>query len=194
MYVKIKSKKSELKFWYGLFYFVPVFLSIVYFLQWHNEPGQILLISIIVLFWILATIASVKVTMDAIKNPYPFHYLVDYDTLVSYFRDEEKFSIDNKLEAGFNVYLYLGEERVEIQSWHHSFSSFKEEIEKGDVIYYNNEAIKSFDDFLNNKLSKFEGHILIELRLHDNLQLNEYRKNHPELDVKSFIDNFNSRL
>lgn len=192
--MKIKPQKVYLKYCYAFLFFIPILLTILYFVQWHKENGQAIIISIILITWILAIVLSVIATIKFTKDPYPFHYLVDYDTLINYLKDEEIFSFENKLEASFHLYLYQEKQRHEIQSWHHNFSTFEDEKTKGHIIYYNGEEISNLDEFIANKLPRYEGYLLIELIDCDSVKLNEYKANHPELDVVAYIENYNKNI
>ena len=187
----VKNKK-DLFIWLILIYIIPIILSIVMFLDWDAKNG--LLMGIILgVIWLLAIIGSYFLLKSNHKNPYPFSYLLDYDTLIKYMQEEEKTSFDNKLEAGFHYYLYDNNEKVEVQSWHYTFSNSAEEKAKGNIYYWNKEEFNSLNSLIETHLKKFDNYVLIELADFDSVMLNEYKKNHPELDVAKYIENLNKK-
>lgn len=125
------------------------------------------------------------------KKSFPFSYLLDYETLIQYMKEEDKFNCDNKLEAGFHYYFYQNDKKIEAQAWYYTFSSSKTEKDKGIIYYWNNEEFHSLDSLIENKIEKFDGYVLIELIDGDSTLLNEFRENHKELDVAMYIKNLN---
>ena len=183
----IPISKKDSYIWLALIYIVPIIISVVMILQWDNNNALIMGI-VLFIVWLIAIIISVLILKEVKKNPYPFSYLVDYDTLIKYMREEENFSIENNLESGFHYYLYLNNEKVEVQSWYFSFSKIEEEAAKGSVYYWNKEEFNSLDSLIENKLGRFDNYVLIELIYSDNVMLNEYKKSHPELDIEKYIE------
>lgn len=113
-----------------------------------------------------------------------YYYIVDEETLKKYLDDELNFSLENKLEASSNLYIYLNGEKHHIQVWNHAESEFDKE--KGLVFYYDSEEYKSLEELYNSKLNNLPNYFKIELIDMDNNFLNEYKKNHPELKVEDY--------
>ena len=115
-----------------------------------------------------------------------YYYVVDEKTLKKYLEDELNFSLENNLEASANLKLYLNGEKKHIQIWNYAGSSFKEEQEKGLIIYYDEEEFKSLEELYNYKLNNLPEYFKIELIDTDNSFLNEYKKAHPELKIENY--------
>ena len=184
--------KKDLLGWLILVYIGPIILSIVMISQW-DEKKAVLMTIIIGIIWLIAIIITIFSIREAKNNPYPSLYLVDYDTLIDYMKDEEKYSFDNELEAGFHYYIYNDNKKIEVQSWHFIFSRFDSEKSKGNIYYWNKEEFDSLESLIANRIKNFDGYILIELIDCDNMVLNEFRKNHKELDVKKYIEELKSK-
>lgn len=182
--------KKDLFIWLIMIFFVPIILTIVMILQWDPE-NAIVMSCIIGVVWLIAIIITYFVLKEVKNNPYPFSYLIDYDTLINYMQEEEQFCFDNKLEASFHFYLYQGKEKIEVQSWHYSSSNFETERSKGNIYYWNKEEFYSLDSLIDNKIKKFDGYVLVELIDCDNVKLNEFKNNHKELDVAAYIEKLN---
>ena len=186
--MKLGLTKKSLLLFLIFIYIVPIIISIVMLFQWNANNG-ILMFSVIGIIWIFAIVISYFCIKEVKNNPYPFSYLLDYDTLIKYMNEEEKFSFDNQLEAGFHYYLYQNEKKIEVQAWHYIFSDIEEEKNKGNRYYWDNEEFSSLDSLIENKIKKFDGYILVELIDSDNVMLNDFKKNHKELDVAKYIEN-----
>lgn len=126
------------------------------------------------------------------KMLHGFFYVVDINTLHEYLNDELKFSLDNNLEASSHLNIYYKGEVHEIQVWNHSASNFKDEQEKGLIVYYDKLKYKSIDELMENamisniKLKEINGFFKIELIDMDSEFLNEYKSNHPELKIEDY--------
>jgi len=186
------TKKNVVK-WVVCVDIVPTVITMVMILQW-NSNNTTLMTIIVGIIWLIAIIVNVLLFKEASGNPYPLSYLVDYDTLIRYMKEEEKVSLDNSLEAGFHYYLYSNNEKNEVQAWYHTFSNDESEKAKGNIYYWNKEEFNSLENLVENKIQRYEGHILIELIDSDNVMLNEYRSSHPELNVVNYIENLPKRL
>ena len=186
------SAKEDMIIGIIITFIVPIILTIVMVLQWDKNNAVIMGI-VIAIIWLIAFLITYFVVKSAKKNPYPFSYLVDYDTLINYMSAEDKFSKENNLEAGFHFYMYQKNERVELCSWYYSFSSIESERVKGNIYYYNKEEYTSLEDLINTKIPRFSDYILIELIEADNVTLNKYKEEHKELDVKSYIENMKNQ-
>ena len=184
--MKIRFTKDGLIAWFAIVYLPTIFLTFLMISQW-EENGHILGIYIIGGFWLLDIIVTIYTLIDQKSDPHPFAYLVDYETLIKYMREEDKFCIENKLEAGFHYYLYNKNRKTEIEAWYYTFSRFDSEKSKGDIYYYKKEEFYSLEDLIKNKIKKFDGYVLIELIDSDNVMLNDFRKKHKELNVKKYI-------
>lgn len=114
-----------------------------------------------------------------------FYYIIDEPTLKKYLYDELNFSLENQLEASANFNIFLNDEKHHIQIWNHGASNFKEK-EKGVIIYYDKEEFKSIEELFNSKLSNLPNYFKIELIDDDNSELNEYKRNHPELKMEDY--------
>ena len=114
------------------------------------------------------------------------YYVVDAAKFKEYLEKELNFSIDNSLEASANLNIYLNNEKHHIQIWNYKASSFKEEQEKGLVIYFDEEEYKTIEEFYNAKLNNLPEYFKIELIDTDDVMLNEYKKEHPELNPENY--------
>ncbi len=188
--MKIAITKKSLIPLLVLIFASPIIISIVMIFQWNPENG-ILMGVIIGIIWAFAFFTSYICIKEVKNNPYPFSYLLDYETLIKYMKEEEKFSFDNKLEGGFHYYLYQNNEKIEVQAWYYTFSSIESEKEKGNIYYWNKEEFNSLDSLIENKIKRFDGYILIELIDSDNKMLNDFKETHKELDVVKYIENLN---
>ena len=115
-----------------------------------------------------------------------FFYVVDKDALKKYLEEELKFSLENKLEASANLYIYLNGEKHHIQIWNHAESNFEEEKEKGLIVYYDEDELKTIEELFSSKLNNLPEYFKIELIDMDNEFLNSYKKSHPELNVDNY--------
>lgn len=114
------------------------------------------------------------------------YYVVDTTTLRKYMEEELEFSKNNNLEASANFNLYLNGNKIHIQVWDYSASSFEDEKVKGLIVYYNDIELKSIDELFNNYLMNLPQYFKIELIDADNDYLNEYKKAHPELNPNDY--------
>ena len=80
----------------------------------------------------------------------------------------------------------MNNEKHHIQIWNHAESSFKEEQEKGLIIYYDDEEYKTLEELYNSKLNNLPEYFKIELIDTDDTYLNDYKKNHPELKIEDY--------
>lgn len=181
----ISINKKNLAMWLCLVFVAPIILTVVMLFQ-QDENGGVVMGIIIGVVWLIAVGIACYMIKEAKGNPYPFSYLVDYETLIKYMKEEEKLSLENSLEAGFHYYFYRGNEKNEVQSWHYTFSD--SEKDKGNVYYWNKEEFGSLDDLINNKIAKFDDYVLIELIDSNNSVLDDFKKNHQELDIVKFIN------
>ena len=115
-----------------------------------------------------------------------FFYVVDKEALRNYMENDLKFALEHNLEAISHFNLYLNGEKTEIQVWNHAASSFKDEQEKGLIVYYNKEELKTIDELFSTKLNNLPEYFKIELIDSDDKFLNEYKKSHPELNVEDY--------
>ncbi|MCR4581122.1 MAG: hypothetical protein K5666_01240 [Bacilli bacterium] len=193
--MKKKIKKDNVLALILAILFVPVVLTIVLILDW-DPNNAVIMCSIIGVIWLFAILIIVFELIAAKKhpNPYPLFYLIYYDDLIKYLRGEELFSLDNKLEAGFHLYIYQGIEKNELQAWYFTNSNFEDERVKGNKYYFNKEEFDSLDALINNKIPYFDGAILIEICDLGSVSLDEYKKSHPELNVEEYIEKLNSQL
>lgn len=178
----VKIHKKNLKLWLLLIFFCPIILTIVMILQWDKD--NLIFMSIIIgVIWLLAIIIATNSIKEAKNNPYPFFYLVDYNTLLKYMKSDDEFSFQHNLEASFHFYLYKNSQKIEIQSWHFTDNNQK------NIYYYNKEEFNNLDDLVNQRLKGLNSPILIELIDGDNVMLNNYKKEHPELNIIDYIEN-----
>ena len=115
-----------------------------------------------------------------------FYYVVDEQTLKKFLENEMNFSLDNNLEASANFNIFINGEKHQIQIWNFSASNFKDEQEKGIVIYYDKEEFKTLEELYNSKFMNLPEYFKIELIYSDDVFLNEYKKSHPELKVEDY--------
>lgn len=178
----VQIHKRNLKLWLLLIFFCPIILTIVMILQ-RDKDNSILMSIIIGVIWLLAIIIATNSIKEAKNNPYPFFYLVDYNTLLKYMKSDDEFSFQHNLEASFHFYLYKNSQKIEIQSWHFTDNNQK------NIYYYNKEEFNNLDDLVNQRLKGLNSPILIELIDGDNVMLNNYKKEHPELNIIDYIEN-----
>lgn len=179
----IKSKK-DLFIWLGMIYFCP---AIITFAAFMNKDFDKISIIIITITWLLCTLLAIYFIIDY-RKPYKFFYLLDYETFINYMKEEEKFCVDNNLEAGFHYYLYQNNIRVEVQAWYHGFSNINEEQQKGTIYYWNKEECNvPLENFIESKINKNNNLILIELIDSDSITLNKFKDSHKELDIGKYI-------
>ena len=115
-----------------------------------------------------------------------FIYIVDIDTLEKYLKRELEFSLKNDLEASADLNLYVNAKKHHIQIWNYTASKFESEREKGLVFYYDEEEFRTLEDLMSQKLDNLPDYFKIELILGDDVGLNEYKRNHPELKEEDF--------
>ena len=121
-----------------------------------------------------------------------YFYVVDIKTLNELLQKDLEFSLLNNLEASTDLNIYYKEEKHHLQIWNHGASNFPEEKAKGLIIYYDDIEYKTIEECMNNatianiKLNDIEGYFKIELTESDSEFLNEYQKNHPELNVEDY--------
>lgn len=185
--MKNKPSKNNMYFDIIISFIVPIMLTIIMLFQ-YDSKNALIMISTLCIIWLIAFIITYFIIKGYKNNPYPFSYLVDYDTLIKYMKEEENYCMEDKLVAGFHYYIYLTNEKIEVQAWHYSFSNIASEKSKGDIFYWNKEEFNSLESLIKNKIKQYDGHVLIELIDSDNKMLNEYKNNHEELDVKAYIE------
>lgn len=115
-----------------------------------------------------------------------FFYIVDIETLKKHLEKDLNFSIEHNLEASANLNLYLGGSKHHIQIWNYSASSFKDDQEKGLIIYYDEEEYRTLDELYNARLNNMPNYFKIELIDGDDVFLNKYKEEHPELKVEDY--------
>jgi hypothetical protein len=115
-----------------------------------------------------------------------FIYIVDEETLRKHLEQNLKFSLDNNLEASANFNIYINNEKHHIQIWNFSASNFKDEKVKGLIINYDDLEFKTIEDLMKNKLNNLPKYFKIELIDSDEVFLNEFKKNHPELKEEDY--------
>ncbi|MEE3342889.1 MAG: hypothetical protein VZS44_02240 [Bacilli bacterium] len=190
--MNIRNSNNKSIGWLIATFIVPIFITIIMLLQWDEKSATVMGI-IIAIIWVIAIAIAISIIKDDKKekkeDPYPFKYVVDYDTLINYMKKEDEFSTINKLEASFHFYLYLNKEKNEIQSWHFTESNDTKEQAKGITYYWNKEEYATIDKLIEQKLKNINYPILIELIDSDNELLNNYKKNHPEIDIAKYIEN-----
>lgn len=121
-----------------------------------------------------------------------FFYVIDINVLSEHLHNELKFALENDLESSAHLNIYYNGEKHEIQVWNYTASNFNDEKEKGLIIYLDDVEYKSIEDLLENatisnvKLKDIQGYFKIELLDIDSEFLNEYKNNHPELNVEDY--------
>ncbi len=115
-----------------------------------------------------------------------FFYIVDLETLKKHLERELDFSISNNLEASANLNIYLEGNKHHIQIWNYEASSFKDEQEKGLIIYYDEEEYRTLDELYSARLNNLPNYFKIELIGADDVFLNKYKEEHPELKVEDY--------
>ena len=115
-----------------------------------------------------------------------YFYVVDEETLKKYLEKELNFSMDERLESSANLNIYLNQEKHQIQIWNYKESSFPEEQEKGLVIYYDDKEYKTLEEMYQKELNNLPNYFKIELIDTDDIELNNYKKSHPELNIKNY--------
>ena len=92
----------------------------------------------------------------------------------------------NDLEASADLNLYVNAQKHHIQIWNYTASKFESEREKGLIFYYDEEEFRTLEDLMSRKLNHLPDYFKIELILGDDVGLNEYKRNHPELKEEDF--------
>lgn len=121
-----------------------------------------------------------------------FFYIVDISTFREYLNEELRFAIDNNLEASAHLNIYYKGDKHEIQIWNHTASNFRDEQDKGLIVYYDDIEYKSIDELIekasisNIKLKDINEFFKIELIDVDSEFLNEYKSKHPELKIEDY--------
>ena len=151
----VQIHKKNLKLWLLLIFFCPIILTIVMILQW-DKDNSILMSIIIGVIWLLAIIIATNSIKEAKNNPYPFFYLVDYNTLLKYMKSDDEFSFQHNLEASFHFYLYKNSQKIEIQSWHFTDNNIVYEIDKT-----SSELSDAISKDLKKRGMKFVGSVII---------------------------------
>ena len=115
-----------------------------------------------------------------------YFYNLDRDKLINYLNEQVKFADENKLEAVETLNIYYNDKKYELSIWDFTKSNFKEEQKKGFSVLFDNKEYKTVDNLF--KTALLDGKILneikylkVELVNYDSKDLNEYKKNHPEL-------------
>ena len=121
-----------------------------------------------------------------------YFYVVDINVLKEFLNDELKFTLENNLEASSHLKLYYKGEKHTIQVWNHAASNFADEKAKGLIVYYDDIEYKSIEELFENaiisniKLKDIKDYFKIELIDSDSVFLNEYKDQHPELNVEDY--------
>lgn len=113
-----------------------------------------------------------------------FFYIVNEEVFKQYLEKELTFSLEHNLEASADLNIYLLGEKHHIQIWNYNAS--KEDAEKGLVVYYDKEEYKSLDELYLNKLNNLPNYFKIELLVTDDVFLNSYKEEHPELKIEDY--------
>ena len=120
-------------------------------------------------------------------------FVVDINTLYEELNNDLKITLDENLEAGENINIYFHGEKHHIQIWNYAASDFKDEIEKGLIIYFDDIEYKSIDELFENaiisgvRLNEIKEFFKIELI--DGIIspfLKEYKDKHPELHIEDY--------
>lgn len=115
-----------------------------------------------------------------------FFYVVDLETFREYLEREKRFSLEENLEACVNLTLYVNGEKHPVEIWNYGASADAEEQAKGFRAFYDEKEFLSIEDMIRVKMSNLPAYFKIELTDADNVWLNEYKENHPELRVEDF--------
>ena len=116
-----------------------------------------------------------------------FYYIVNEEVFKQYLEKELTFSLEHNLEASADLNIYLLGEKHHIQIWNYDASEIESERVKGLVVYYDKEEYKTLDDLYQNRLNNLPQYFKIELLVADDVFLNNYKEEHPEL----IIDDYN---
>ena len=120
------------------------------------------------------------------KNNSKYTYIVDLNTFYLYLQRSIQFSKENKLEAVTDFKIYYQDKAHPVNIWDFTQSDSQEERSKGLSVMLDNVEYQTIENLLQNgflenkKIQDFE-YLKIELTYSDDVFLNEYRKNHPEL-------------
>lgn len=115
-----------------------------------------------------------------------FFYVVDGNKLVWFLNEELQFSLENHLEASANINIYLHGEKHHIQIWNYTASAVQSEKEKGIIIYYDEEEYSTIEELCKEKLDELPKYFKIELIDGNDVRLENYMKEHPELRVEDY--------
>lgn len=113
-------------------------------------------------------------------------YVVDVEVFREFMKRDLQFSIDENLQAASEINVYTGGEKHRVYAWNFSASEDEEEQKKGVKVYYDDEEFDSIDEMIDRKFNFQQGYFKIELTLSDDVWLNEYKANHPELNVEDY--------
>ena len=179
-----KSRKERYQF--NKFFYTAISIPLLLFAIMLFIPWIPITVDVIVL--LISIIISIIVLFNKNTNKYPFHYVVDYDILIDYLKQEEQFSKENNLEAGFHFYFYQGKEKHEVMAWHFGASQFESERKKGSIYYWDEKQYSSLESLIKDKIKWFDNYVLIELIDSDSSMLNEYRKQHKDLNAWLYLE------
>lgn len=113
-------------------------------------------------------------------------YVVDLGTLRTYLEDACQFTLDEKLNYVTEVYIYAGGEKIHLEAWTQSESLDDDMPGKGFVFTCDDVEYFSLDSLFAQKLRFLPPYFKINLPLGDDVWLNKYKAEHPELRVEDF--------
>lgn len=115
-----------------------------------------------------------------------FFYVVDIETLKDYLRRNMEFAVENDLVFSTELNIYFNSEKHRIQAFNLSSSENENEGEEGECYTFDDIEFRSVDELISQKLSSLPQYFKIELTLGDEVELNEYKANHPELNPEDY--------
>ena len=120
-----------------------------------------------------------------------YFYNLDKNTLIKYLEEQVEFANQNDLEAVGNLNIYYNDKKYELSIW--DFTKSKLNQEQDFSVLFDNIEYHSINNLF--KTATVEGKLLdeikyfkIELINGDSTDLNDYKKNHPELNDE-FVKN-----
>lgn len=116
------------------------------------------------------------------KSNSRYFYIVDPFIFRTFLEKDIEFSRANDLVACSDLYLYLDGQRHHLMIWGH----YTDEHELEFFSYYDDEEYQSLAQLFSMKLSSLPSYFKIKLNNSDDVFLNKYREEHPELKIEDY--------
>ena len=127
-----------------------------------------------------------------------FIYIVDKETLIKFLNEQIEFAKNNNLEMIEELNIYFNDSKYLLSLYDYSYSNEENEREKGISVLFENKEYKTVNNLFENGIIngiylRDIKYFKIELIYGDNINLNKYRENHPEL-TEEFLNNYNNSI